>query len=349
MVARHEITVVTASWPGAPREEEIDGVRYLHLGPPRKEEGLSRAGFTWTMNQVCRGAKRWGADLLVIDISPFTPCFAPWLSVVPCAGIVQSWTDKAAARAKHGPMGSVAVRIRDWTLRQFKWLIAVSPTILQELQACVGRQRTIPLIPYGVDSSLLALKTHENPYFLSMGRLERFQKGLDLLVEAFAILHTQLPDMQLIIAGSGSYERDLRALVAEKGLSEAVEFVGWVTGEEKARLLSGCLAFCIPSRVESWGLVAMEAAACGKAVIGFDAPGVRDSVRNKKTGILVPLEDTEAYARAMVRIAEDAELRRTLGEAGRRWASQFTWDETARKQEEFYLYVLERESRASRT
>jgi len=123
-----------------------------------------------------------------------------------------------------------------------------------------------------------------------------------------------------------------------------VEFVGWVEGGAKAKLLQECMAFCFPSRRESWGMAAVEAAACEKPVIGFDVPGVRDAVRNGETGILVPAEDVEAYAQAMVRVAEDAELRRRLGEAGRKWASQFTWDETARKQEEFYLHVLEQES-----
>ena len=89
----------------------------------------------------------------------------------------------------------------------------------------------------------------------------------------------------------------------------------------------------------------MEAAACGKPVVGFDVPGVRDSVKNGETGILVPPEDVQAYADAIVRICQDEELRRRLGEAGRERAKRFTWDETARKQEEFYMEVLDREAR----
>jgi len=350
MVARHEVTVVTAAWPRGPREEEIDGVRYLHLGRPRKGEGLSRAGFTWTMNQVCRGAKRWGADLLVVDISPFTPCFAPWLSSLPQVGVVQSWIDPLGARQKHGWVGPWAVKLRDATLRRFTYLIAVSPTIEEELGRYRQQRTEIRLIPYGFDTGVFSYNGKcEKPYFLSLGRIEEFTKGLDLLIEAYSRTRERLRDMKLVIAGRGSFEGELRDMVGTRGLSDAVEFVGWVEGEAKAKLMQECMAFCFPSRRESWGMAAVEAAACEKPVIGFDVPGVRDAVRNGETGILVPAEDVEAYAQAMVRVVEDAELRRRLGEAGRKWASQFTWDETARKQEEFYLHVLEQEGEGRRT
>jgi len=346
MAARHEITVVTAAWPGGPKEEVIDGVRYLHLGRPRGAKGWSRAGFAWTMNWVALNAKRkWGADLLVVDISPFTPCFAPWLAKVPVIGVVQSWIDYRDAKRKHGAIGPWAVRVRDKALRGYRYLIAVSPTILDALSETCNGKAAMKYVPNGVEQRLFDVQSHDGDYFLFIGRIERFTKGLDLLIEAFHVFARRGHDTRLVVAGDGDFRADLETFVREKGLIDRVEFVGWVEGDRKLSLLSGCMCVCVSSRRESWGLTAVEAAACGKPVIGFDVPGVRDAVRNGETGILVPAEDVEAYAEAMVRISQDLQLRKRLGMAGREWARKFSWEETARKQEEFYTEVLEQEAR----
>ena len=73
----------------------------------------------------------------------------------------------------------------------------------------------------------------------------------------------------------------------------------------------------------------MEAAACGTPSLASDSPGLRDSVRNGMTGILVPHGDAQALAREMVRLADDPALVAQLGNAARRWAEQLTWDRAA--------------------
>ena len=99
------------------------------------------------------------------------------------------------------------------------------------------------------------------------------------------------------------------------------------------------LFICIPSRYEGWGIVAIEAAAASKAVIGTNIPGLADAIRADETGLLVPSENPEALASAMNRLLGDAPLRKRLGQAGRKWATQFTWDRTAQAQEQIYLKV----------
>ena len=91
---------------------------------------------------------------------------------------------------------------------------------------------------------------------------------------------------------------------------------------------------------EGWGIVAVEAGAAAKAVIGSKIPGLVDAVREGETGILVPPEDAERLAEAMRRLLQDRGCRRRLGRAGRRRAEHFSWDRAAGDQERFYERVL---------
>lgn len=146
------------------------------------------------------------------------------------------------------------------------------------------------------------------------------------------------------MAGFGD-ERKMGSLGTCALLDRQVDLGGEVSDSEKQELLRRCLAVVMPSRYEGWGIVAIEAAACGKPVIGQKVTGLIDSVRDGETGILVPYEDVDALAAAINRIVHDDELRHRMGTAGRKWARNFSWDEAARKQEEFYYKVLEAESR----
>jgi phosphatidylinositol alpha-mannosyltransferase len=84
----------------------------------------------------------------------------------------------------------------------------------------------------------------------------------------------------------------------------------------------------------------VEAAVCGRPVLGTDVVGVRDAAPATAHGRLVPPDDPAAFAEAMVALAGDPELRRSLGERGRAWAAAFTWDRLAARQERFYQEVL---------
>ena len=92
----------------------------------------------------------------------------------------------------------------------------------------------------------------------------------------------------------------------------------------------------MPSRFEGWGISAIEAAACGKPVIGTDIPGLKDAIIDKKTGILVESENSDELAVAIDTLLENEKLRNELGLNGKKWAKNFQWEDIAEKQEQFY-------------
>jgi glycosyltransferase involved in cell wall biosynthesis len=135
--------------------------------------------------------------------------------------------------------------------------------------------------------------------FLSVGRLSR-QKGQDLLLRAFAIVRRDLPTARLVLVGKGDAAAELRSLAADLGLTEAVEFAGYSSDPSGAFAATDC--FVLPSRWEGFGMVLLEALQFGLPLVAADCEfGPADLITDPAIGELVPVEDPEALARAMIR------------------------------------------------
>jgi glycosyltransferase involved in cell wall biosynthesis len=107
-----------------------------------------------------------------------------------------------------------------------------------------------------------------------------------------------------------------------------------------ADLLRNATFCCMPSRYEGWNIVAMETAASSKAALGTDIQGLRDTIKNGITGILVPPDDAFLLAEKMSLLLGDAALRERLGKNGYVWAKRFSWNRVTGLQEAFYGEVV---------
>ena len=155
------------------------------------------------------------------------------------------------------------------------------------------------------------------------GRLTA-EKGVDVLVRAFALARERVPDARLSIAGSGPTEPALRALVHELGIAESVEMHGQLGGEALARTLDRGWVHAVPSRwPEPFGLTATEAMMRGTAVVASDIGGLAESVQHETTGLRVPAGDELALADALTRVLADRDFAERLGEAGRARAREW--------------------------
>ncbi len=144
---------------------------------------------------------------------------------------------------------------------------------------------------------------------LSMTRLVE-GKRVDVVIDAMAHLPACY---RCTIAGEGPERRRLESLVRERDLEERVEFVGWVSGEAKSRLLSSTDVFCLPSSHDSFGLGYVEAMAHGVPVVALRFGAIPDLVEHELTGLLVDAPDPREVAEAVLRLA-DPEIRRRMGE-----------------------------------
>lgn len=174
-------------------------------------------------------------------------------------------------------------------------------------------------------------------YLLGVGRLGRM-KGFDLLLDAFAGAELDA-DIRLVIAGDGPEHDRLRATVERLGLADRVDLVGRLDAAGVASAMSHAVAVVVPSRMEAFGIVALEAWRSGAPLVMTSRGGASEFVRDGIDGMLVDPEDVGALSRALSRICDDADLRAALAEAGSRRVREFTWTSVARAYEDLYANV----------
>jgi len=176
------------------------------------------------------------------------------------------------------------------------------------------------------------------PRALAIGRLIPI-KGHDVLLRAFALALSQVPGLELHVAGTGPLESRLRSLADELGVAAHVRLLGHVQPVQQAIVES--LFVVVPSLGEGFGLVALEAMERGRAVVASGVGGLLDIVADGETGILVPPGDAEALADAIVALARDPELAARMGVEGRRRAeAQFSEERSVERIEQLYREAL---------
>jgi glycosyltransferase involved in cell wall biosynthesis len=172
-------------------------------------------------------------------------------------------------------------------------------------QICNGVMQPDPLTPRSA-----------RPLFLALGRLTEY-KRIDMLLRLWERVR-QVTGGTLVIAGDGPERQRLSAQAGDD-----VVFAGRVSEEEKHRLLCSAWMLLHPALMEGWGIVIAEAAIRGTPAIGFDVPGLRDSVVNGETGILVKNEGQ--FASAWAALALDRERTEVMGHQARIRAEQLHW------------------------
>ena len=207
----------------------------------------------------------------------------------------------------------------------------------------VARER-IRVLPWSLDPQFEALLTpgsqnalpREFPkgrVILTVGRwlaTERY-KGMDTLITALPRLLTQRPDVQLVLAGAGDDRAWLEELAEQSGVNRHVHFLSGLNYSELAACYSACEIFALPSRGEGFGLVYLEAMACGKPVIGGTHGGAPEIIEDGITGYLVPHGDTIQLATSIEALLADPTHAKEMGARGRQRAEyQFRFHDFAK-------------------
>lgn len=183
---------------------------------------------------------------------------------------------------------------------------------------------------------------HEKPYITSVGRLAD-EKDFPTLIRAFSIVTQQYPNIDLLIAGSGSREIQIKSLIKQLNTESKsnIRLLGQLSQREIFSLMKGALFFVITSVEEGFGLVALEASRLGKAVIATKTGGLTEIVRDGETGYLVPPKAPDLLAQKMMTLLEDKELRDKFGYNGKAIAeTQFSWHDTIQKYHNAYTRAI---------
>jgi glycogen(starch) synthase len=218
-----------------------------------------------------------------------------------------------------------------------------------------GRGKVIPngvALDEGVDRPAgaggpVADRLGGTPYVLALGRVVD-KKGFDLLLAGYAAMDPTSRTADLVIGGSGPALDALEGQAEASGIADRVHFVGRLAREEVAGVMAGAAAFVMPSRLEPFGIVALEGWRAGTAVIATSRGGAPEFIRDGEDGLLVDPFDTAAVAGVLERVLSDDALRRSIAAAGRERVQEFAWPIVAGRYRELYASVCGRTAGARR-
>lgn len=176
---------------------------------------------------------------------------------------------------------------------------------------------------------------------LFVGRLEQ-RKGLGVLLRAYVQLRQRVPDLRLIVVGEGRMRRGYERFILENGIPDIV-MAGHIGADELARYYQSADIFCAPNTgKESFGIVLLEAMAAGLPVVASDIPGFAQLIRSGRQGILVRRDDPYSLTSALNLLVQDKDLRRRLGEEGRRNVETYAWGRVTDQVLDVYEEALQR-------
>jgi teichuronic acid biosynthesis glycosyltransferase TuaC len=203
------------------------------------------------------------------------------------------------------------------------------------------------LIPNGIYSenvftgkSQLSEKYRGRIILLSVGQLIP-SKGIDLNLQALALLKNKYPLLHYLIIGEGDLKEKLIQMTSDLGIETSVEFLGRLPHEKVMEYMSICDIFCLPSWQETMGLVYLEAMAHGKPIIGCKQQGVDGLIVNEESGIMVNPQDMESLVQAIEFLINNPDKARTIGENARKLVLEnYTWAKNAGKLLDIYRDII---------
>ena len=319
----HELIVVTRREPlDLPEEDSYDGIPVYRfpfctalaernmdqlLEARQRVSGLKRT----FAPDVVHGSSIGPSVLFHLDTAPAYP--------VPFVVTLHGIRTVAAA----GP-NSVAKR----ALGAADWVVGCSAAVLDR-----GRQLAPEITPRSSvihnalerPSVLPEPLPFNPPRLLCLGRLERV-KGFDVALRAFATIAARVSGVRLVITGDGTERPSLERQAAQLGLTDFVEFTGWVAPGTVSALINTATMVVMPSRSESFPLVGLQAALMARPTVAARVGGLPELVVHQETGLLVPAEDSAALAEAMLFLLHHPETATRMGRSALgRVTREFGW------------------------
>ncbi|HQZ33720.1 MAG TPA: glycosyltransferase family 4 protein [Ilumatobacteraceae bacterium] len=330
--------VLTSPYEGT---EAFDAAQPFHIERTREPVLLPHP---WMVQRINKMARDVGADLIVLD--PALPL-----------GLVGPSLDLPYDVVLHGAEVTVPGRLPltkqtlGYVLRRARHIVAAGGYPAAEAEHAAGRSLPITIVPPGVDTERFHPLTDlersqaradfgiddDAELVVSVSRLVP-RKGFDTAIRAVARLRSSRPKLQLVIAGAGRDEDRLRQLATS--LQAPVRFLGRVSNDDLPRLFGCADVYAMLCRnrwggleQEGFGIVFLEAAACGVPQIAGDSGGAAEAVDDEVSGLVVrEPEDPRVVAAAIERLLDDPAQARAMGAAGRvRAVQEFSYDVLAQR------------------
>ncbi len=332
----YEVTVLTASYPGA-KDETLDGVKYkriaLPLGGPKFSQLLYQLALPY---HVITGK----FDLWVESFTPpFSTTCLQLFTRKPVVGLVHMLSAEDMQRKYKLPFKL----IENIGLKFYKYFIVLNKESKDKISLSNSKARFF-VISNGVDLPVKTKKTDTTPgkvkkHILFMGRVEVNQKGLDLLLEAYKLIAGKIK-LPLLIVGTGEINelKKLKSLVTKMKLAQKIKLGGRLNGIEWEKAYRNADSVVISSRYETYPMVALEAMAFNVPVVSFDIEGLK--WLPSRVSLKAKMFDTDDLSRKIFEINKDQILRKKLLKNSSLFIKNHTWEKIAEQYNNAIKYVL---------
>lgn len=316
------VTVLSHHFGDAPRKEVIDGITVLRRG--------GKFLFNYQIIPwLLRNHRDF--DLVIEDLNKI-PFFTPLFLRHPRLHLAMHFFDTEIFREALFPLALYVYLMEKLAAKIYRKerFIAISESTAADIERFPIPRSRIGIVEPGIDTSYYKPMCPKRtpPTIAYIGRLMKY-KNVQFLIRALPHLRESVPDLTLEVGGSGDYLPDLQRIARQCGVSEAVNFAGQISDDEKRELLSRATLFTNPSAKEGWGINNIEANLCGTISLSSNVAGLRDSVRDGVTGLLYRPDDLNDFCEKAASLLTDHKRRETMEKAAREKALGYDWDTMA--------------------
>lgn len=329
----HTVDIVSGRYPGAVDYSE-GNLSYLFLGKP---DNYMKSTFSYAW-EAARYVRRKGKeyDIVIEDFAPWNPIFSRFLTNRP-AVLHLNHKERIGIVKRRKIMGIPFYLIESVYPSLFKYVTALSEGTKEK----IGRKDVV-VLPAGINKEAFGPggQRIEEDFILYAGRLAIKNKGLDTLFSAMKGI-----DANLKLIGRGRDEAELKEM-ARAGGAENIEFLGYVSEDEKLSMMRRAKIFVLPSRFEGWGIVVLEAGASGAPVIVSDIEELSFAVKGG-FGVSFKTADEDDLRQKLKELLSDNETRLRMSARAVEFARDYEWDGIARMYEDYLMGILKGETKGS--
>lgn len=234
---------------------------------------------------------------------------------------------------------------RLFLFRRAKVIMPTSPYYIPISDILPKFKKKLKVVPNGVDINKFkpskTKKSKKEKRILFVGRLI-YYKGLDYLIGAMPVIQKKVPGTKLVIVGKGPLESEWKQLAKKLGINKNIEWKGKLSDKDMIKEFQNCDVFVLPSihKTEAFGIVLLEAMACGKPVVTTDVSGTVYAAEG--AGIIIKPKQEKELADAIIKILSNKKLAEKYGKYGLKKVKDFTWESASIKTEKIYNKVLKK-------
>ncbi len=339
----HNVTWFTSSFDKSKKQEKIDNVNIVRRG------NFLTVFLYAPLFYLSRQSGRGGGFDVVIDEIHGLPFFTPVFVRKPKIAFIHEVADEIWDYMYPFPINKIGKIIEPLLLQPYKNIkfMTVSDSTKKILIRVGIKAGNIFVINNGVGEKPLSyLPKKENiPTFIFVSRVVKM-KGIEEVVRAFFYILKELKDARLWIVGDGEkkYVKELKETMHSFSISTKVKFFGRVEDNKKLELMRKSHLLLHASVKEGWGLVIIEAASQGTPSVVYNVSGLKDSVKNGKTGIVLEENNAKEMAKEAINLIKNKKKYESFQKNGILWAKNLTWERATRQSLELLAQVSKVES-----